>query len=61
MQSTRYSFQILMNLEIYRQIFEIYANIKFYENPCNGSQVFHAGVQTDITKLVIGFRNFECA
>jgi hypothetical protein len=51
-----------MNLEISVQIFELYANIKFYENPCSGSQVVHADVQTDITKLVVvGFRNFEGA
>jgi len=47
-----------MNLEISRQIVEKFANIKFYENPCGGSRVVHADLQTDITELVVGFRNF---
>jgi len=58
MPSTCYACQILMNLEISRQIVEKHANIKFYENPCSGNRVVHADVQTDITKLVVGFREF---
>jgi len=33
----RYSCQILMKLEFYRQIFEKYTNIKLYENPFSWS------------------------
>ena len=32
MHSSRYSCQILMQLEFSQQIFEEYSNIKFYEN-----------------------------
>jgi hypothetical protein len=35
----RYSCQILMNLEVYRQIFEKFSNIKFHGNPPSGSRV----------------------
>jgi hypothetical protein len=53
--------QILMKLEISRQIFEKYFNIKFYENPSNGSRVVpcgRAGGRTDMTYLVVASRNF---
>jgi hypothetical protein len=39
MYSTRYSCQILMKLLPLRQIFELYSDIKFYENPSSGSPV----------------------
>jgi len=56
-----------MNLEFSRQIFEKYSNIKFHENlyPLE-REVFH-GVremdnrterQTDVTNLIVAFRNF---
>jgi len=32
-QYTRYSCQILMEFEFFRQIFEIYSNTKYRENP----------------------------
>jgi hypothetical protein len=32
-----------MKLEFYRQIFEKYSNIKFLENPSNGSRVVPRG------------------
>ena len=35
-QSTRYSFQILMKLQFSGQIFEKYSNTKFQENPSIG-------------------------
>jgi hypothetical protein len=39
----RYSCQILVKLEFYRQIFEKYSNIKFHENPSRGSVVASRG------------------
>jgi len=39
MQSTRYSCQISMKLELSGQSFKKCKNIKFHENPSNGSQV----------------------
>jgi hypothetical protein len=43
MYSARYSRKILMKLELSRQIFEQCSNIKFHENPSNGSQVVPCG------------------
>jgi len=60
MRSTRYSFHILMKLVFSRQIFEIYSNIKFHENSSSGSRVVLFG-QTDMTKLIVAFRNFAKA
>jgi len=37
MQSTRYSRQILMKLELSGQIFEKYSNTKLHENPSSAS------------------------
>jgi len=37
MLSTRYSSQSLMNLEYSGQIFKVYTDIKFNENPSSGS------------------------
>jgi hypothetical protein len=56
--------QILMKLEFSRQLNEKYSNIKFYENPSIGSRVVHCGWtggQTDITKLIVAYRNFASA
>jgi hypothetical protein len=41
MWSTRYSCQILMKLEISRQVFEKYSNTKFHENQPSRSLIFH--------------------
>jgi hypothetical protein len=49
-----------MNLEISRQIFEKYVNIKFYENQYRGTRVVHADVQT-YNEGRVGFRNFARA
>ena len=49
-----------MKLEFSRQIFEKYSNIKFHENPFIGSRVVPCG-RTDITKLIVAFRNFTNA
>jgi hypothetical protein len=49
-----------MKLEFSQQIFEKYSNINFHENPPSDSRVFPNG-QTDrhdMTKLIVGFRNF---
>jgi hypothetical protein len=43
MQIFRYSCPFLMNLEVYRQIFEKYANMKFHDNPSSGSRVVPCG------------------
>jgi hypothetical protein len=43
-----------------RQIFKKYSNIKFNENPSNGSGLVPRA-PTDITKLIIAYRNFANA
>jgi hypothetical protein len=61
MQSTRYSYQILMELEFSLLVFEEYSNIKFYVNPSSGSRVVpwvQADRHTDMTKLIIAFYSF---
>jgi len=61
MCSTLYSCPILMKLEFSRQIFEIFSNIIFHENPSSGSRVVPCGqtdARTDMTKLIVVFRNF---
>jgi hypothetical protein len=56
-----------MKLEFSRQILEKFANIKFHENPYSGSRVFHVDgqthrwTQTDMTKIMVAFRNFANA
>jgi len=55
-----YSCKIVIKLEIYGQIFEHYSNIKFHENSSIGERVLPCG-QTDITKLIVVFRNFANA
>ena len=43
-----------------RQILEKYSSIKFRENPSSGSRV-HADGRTDMTNLIVAFRNFSNA
>ena len=43
-----------MELELSRQIFEKYSNIKLLESPCSGSRVVPCG-RTDITRLIVLF------
>jgi hypothetical protein len=53
-----------MKIEFSGQIFEKYSNIKFHENPSNGSRVVQCGQtdgQTGIMKLIVAFRNFANA
>ena len=49
-----------MKHECSRQIFEKHPYIKFRENPFSGSRVlcFRTVRQTDVTKLIVVFRNF---
>ena len=50
-----------MTLEISRQFFEKYSNIRFHENSSIGSRVVPCGRtdgQTDMTKLTVALRNF---
>ena len=54
----RYSCQILMKFEFYREALEKYTNVKFHENPSSGSRVVPRGRtdrQTDMKKLIVAF------
>ena len=46
-----------MNLEFSQQNFEKYSHIKFLESPSSVSRVVPCG-RTDMTKLIVAFRNF---
>jgi hypothetical protein len=57
-----------MKLELSRQIFEKYSNMKFHKNPISGSRVVPCGRtdgrtdrETDMTKLIVASRNFAKA
>jgi hypothetical protein len=53
-----------MKLEFSCHIFEKYPNIKFHENPSSGSRIVQyefADGRTDMTKLIVSFRNFANA
>ena len=55
-----------MKLKLSRQIFEKSLNIKFHQNPSSGSRDVLCGRigtdgQTDMTKLIVAFRNFANA
>jgi len=53
-----------MEVELSRHIFEKYSKIKFHENPSSGSRVIpyeRTDRQTNITKLIVAFRNFAKA
>jgi len=60
MYSTRYSCKIVMKIEVSQLTFEKYSNIKFHENPTSGRRVVSFG-QTDMTRLLVTFRNFANA
>jgi len=60
----RYSCQISMKLEFSRQIIEKYSNIKLHEILHRESRVvarLKTDRQTDMTKLIVAFRNFANA
>jgi hypothetical protein len=47
-----------MKLEFSRQIFEEYSVIKFNENPTISAELFVPCERTDMTQLIVAFRNF---
>jgi hypothetical protein len=56
--------RFVKKLEFSWQSFEKYTNLKLHENPSSGSRVLTCGQtdgQTDITKLIVAFRNFSNA
>jgi len=69
----RYYYEILMELEISRQILEKYKKRNIMKIPTMGAELFYAdgqtqrqmdgqtGRQTDITKPIVVFRNFSKA
>ena len=65
----RYSSNILVKLELYRQIFAKYTNITFHEDPFSGNRDFTCGRtdgrtdrrKTDMTELTVAFLNFAYA
>ena len=65
MESTRYSGPISMRLESSRKIFEHSSNVKRHENLSVRAELFHVHGQmqrrTDMTKLIVAFRNFANA
>jgi hypothetical protein len=53
-----------MKTEFSRQTFEENSNIKFHQNPFSGNRVIPCGLtdgQTDMTKLIVPFRDFANA
>jgi hypothetical protein len=58
LKNTRYSCQIVMELEFSRRIFEKCWDIKCYENRAVRAELFHADGQTEVTKPIIVFWNF---
>ena len=50
-----------MKLELSLRVFKKFSNIKFHENPSNGSRVVacrRTDRWTDVTKLIVTFCNF---
>jgi hypothetical protein len=60
-QSTHYSCQIVMKLEISIQIFEECSNISFMTIHPVGAELFHADRRTDRTQLMVDFLIFSDA
>ena len=46
-----------MKLQFSRHVLAISTNIKFHENPSSGAEFFLADGWTDMTKLIVAFRN----
>jgi hypothetical protein len=63
MQSSRYSCQIVIKLEFYRQTSENSSNAKFHKKniPVGAGGVSCADRQTDMAQLITAFRNFANA
>ena len=58
---TRHCCQFIINPEYSGQIFEIYSNVRFHENPSSGRRVVPGGqteAWTVMTTLVVAFRSF---
>ena len=57
--------RFLMKLEFSWQIFDKNSNIKIHKNPSGGRgggfELFHTDGRTDMTKLIVDFRNFSNA
>ena len=57
--------QILMKLELSREIFEKYSNVKFHENPSSSSRVLPCRQtedgQTNMMKLIVAYCNLANA
>jgi hypothetical protein len=47
-----------MKLEFFRQIFQKYSNVTFHENPSSDTETDR---RTDMTQLIVAFRNFANA
>ena len=60
MHSTSYSCVILVKLEFSPLIFEKCSNIELHQNPSSWSRVVECR-QTDMSKLIVAFRNFAYA
>jgi hypothetical protein len=58
MYNTCYCCQTLRKLELSQHIFDEHSNIKFNKIPLNDSGDGHADRRTDVTKLLLVFRNF---
>jgi hypothetical protein len=61
MSSTRYTCQILMKLEFSRQISKNTQISNSMKIRPVGTELFHAGRQTDRQKVIAAFRNFSNA
>jgi hypothetical protein len=48
-----------MKLEVSRQIFEKYSNIRFYGNPYSGSRARRTDERTNMTKLIVHCYDFH--
>ena len=56
--STLYSCPILMKIVFSLQSFQKTSNINFMKIRPVGAEFFHADGRTDMTKLIVAFRNF---
>jgi hypothetical protein len=61
MWNTRYSCQILWNLNFLGRFSKGAQISNFYENPPSGSWIVQADRQTDMTKLIVAVRSFSSA
>jgi hypothetical protein len=53
--------QILMKVEVSRQIFAKHSNIKFHEILPVRAELFRADGRADMPELIVAFRNFTKA